>query len=198
MKLTSEIQKRFSGIDHPVFKSQELDLLGIDSGYKKRLVHLMTSDKRITRITRGVYTFHKDSNVVGFAFSPFYYGLEDALTLRKVSVQGTNPVVVTVRNVRQGRRSFNGRNYIVKRIPQNLFFGYGMIKAGEFWVPVSDLEKTVIDMLYLQKGIRDELWAAIAKKLDRKRLDGYLKRYSPGFGRLVLDYVKMMREGQKG
>lgn len=192
MKYTDEIEGHLADSRHPVFRSQELSLLGVGDKYKKRLVHLMLADGRITRITRGVYTFHRDIDVVGFAFQPFYYGLEDALAIRRLSEQGTNPVVMTPRNVRQGVRTFNGANYVVRRVPAELFFGYGMARRGGFWVPVSDVEKTVIDMLYFGGAIRDELWPPIAAALDRERFAEYLKRYPPGFRKGALASVDEM------
>jgi len=46
-----------------------------------------------------------------------------------------------------------------------------------FWVPVSDLEKTLIDMVYFKIGIRNELKPSILKALDRKKLKSYLEHY---------------------
>lgn len=197
MRQTDRIAREFGDYGHPVFRSQELSVLGIGAKYKKRLVHLMLGDGRITRITRGVYTLHRDADVVGFAFQPFYYGLEDALSIRKLSAQGTNPVVLTLRNVRQGTRTFRGRNYMVKRIPQRLFFGYGMVKRGGFWLPVSDVEKTVIDMLYFGDPVRDELLPAIVKEIDRKRFASYLERYDPRFRKKAAAFLTAVPKARR-
>ncbi len=193
MKYIKGIRERFDSPNFPVFKARELRTMGVGTEYSKRLVHILLSRKEITRITRGVYTFHSNLNVVGFAFAPFYYGLEDALRIRGLSGQGTNPMVVTSRNVRAGIRQFKGSNYLVFRIDKRFFFGYDLVKVGNFWLPVSDLEKTVIDMVHFNGMIRDELLPGIIKALDRKRLNDYLKRYKPSLRNKVLDLVKAKR-----
>jgi hypothetical protein len=50
---------------------------------------------RIYKITRGSYTFYDEVQYAGFAFQPFYYGLEDALSLLGLWKQETNPVIIT-------------------------------------------------------------------------------------------------------
>jgi len=64
------------------------------------------------------------------------------------------------------------------RIKKEYFFGYKLIQYNGFWVPVSDLEKTLIDMIYFKIGIRNELKPSILKALDRKKLKGYLEHYN--------------------
>jgi predicted transcriptional regulator of viral defense system len=195
MKYVNDIRERFSSPNFPIFKARELRTMGVGAGYSKRLVHMLLSKKEITRITRGVYTFHDNLNVVGFAFAPFYYGLEDALRIRGLSEQGTNPIIVTRRNVRAGVRQFKGSNYVVHRIGKEFFFGYDLMKVGDFWIPVSDVEKTVIDMVYFKDHIRDELWPGLIKAISMKKLKGYLKRYKPRFREKVLSTIKEMKEG---
>jgi predicted transcriptional regulator of viral defense system len=197
MKYIKDVEKEFRKPSYPVFKSQDLASFKVGRKYRKRMTHLLLSSGRIERITRGIYTFHNDVSVVGFAFPPFYYGFENALTLRGVSLQGTNPMVVTPRNVRQGVRVFKGRNYIVRRIPPKLFFGYNMLKRGNFWMPVSDLEKTVIDMMYFDDYIRGELWPGILEKLDMKRLKEHLKRYKKEFREKMLKTIREERKKVK-
>jgi len=197
MKYTSDLKDRFFKANFPVFRISDIRLsfsrTGIKDNYLYLMLHNMERRKEITRIIRGVYTFHGDVNVVGFAFQPFYYGFEDALSIRGISLQGTNPIVVTLRNVRQGVRTFRGRNYLIRRIPQNLLFGYSMVKRGEFWIPVSDIEKTVIDMLYFDDYIRDELWPGILEQLEMERLNDYLKRYKKEFRGKMLKTIKEER-----
>jgi len=197
MKYMREVEKQFQSPSYPVFRSYELESFKMGKKYKKRLIHLLLSNGRIERITRGVYTFHNDVTVVGFAFSPFYYGFEDALSIRGLSLQGTNSIVVTFRNVRQGVRSFKSRNYLVRRVPQDLFFGYNLLKRGKFWIPVSDLEKTIIDMMYFDHYIRDELWPGILKELDMERLRDHLKRYKKGFRDEMLKTISEERKKVK-
>ncbi len=202
MRYLERVRSTFSGKDFPTFTIDDLRLslkgTGISDAYIYVMLHNLLKNGEVTRITRGIYTFHDDAVVAGFAFRPFYYGLESALSIRGVSGQGANYIIMTPRNVRTGMRSFHGRNYRVQRVESGLMFGYSVVRYGSFWVPVSDVEKTVIDMLYFDGAIRDELWPGIAAALDRKRLMDYLKRYPPYFRKRALDSVAAMgRAGRK-
>lgn len=202
MKYMKYVREHFGRSDFPTFGMNDLRValkpMGITDAYLKRLVNHMLGSGELTRITKGQYTMHDDATVVGFAYRPFYYGLEDALRFRGLSMQGTNPLVLTARNVRRGVRQFKGRNYVVYRVQKRHFFGYTMERYTDFWIPVSDVEKTVIDIIYIQGPIRDELWPGILKKLNRKRLNEYLAGYEPGFRAKVLRMIKDASAMQRG
>lgn len=186
-KYINYIRKRFNDTRVPVFNINELKLIkGLSRSYLKLLVHNLLSKGEIRRITRGMYTFHRDADVLCFAFQPAYYGLEDALSILGISDQGTNPSIITIRNARRGVRSFEGRNYVINHIDKKFFFGYELMKHGSFWIPVSDLEKTVIDMVYFKYHIREELWEGILERIDKKKLNSYLEAYEPAFRIMVL------------
>lgn len=130
---------------------------------------------RIYRITRGYYTFYEEVQFVGFAFSPFYYGLEDALSLLNLWEQETNPVVITSRRVRSGVREFRGRNYVVRRIERSMFFGYKYMKYDKFHIPVSEPEKTLIDLLYFRLHIEKKTFDEIIENINVDKLKEYLE-----------------------
>ncbi|MCL4373996.1 MAG: type IV toxin-antitoxin system AbiEi family antitoxin domain-containing protein [Candidatus Marsarchaeota archaeon] len=192
MKYAKEFEKLFNNNKFPVFTIGDIMLAFEGSGmsyeYLRLMLHKYARSGRIKRISKGVYTFHNDTIVVGFAFKPFYYGLESALSLLGFSTQGANNAVMTIRSVRTGVRSFEGRNYRVMRIKSKYFFGYKLLQYDSFWVPVSDLEKTFIDMEYFKIGIRKELVREAISKLDMNRLNKYLKAYNVSFGRKVAGY----------
>ncbi|HLD60377.1 MAG TPA: hypothetical protein VI912_05245 [Candidatus Bilamarchaeaceae archaeon] len=148
----------------------------ISAGYVNTLLNHLSKKGEIKRITKGVYTFKNEIEVVGFAFPPFYYGLQEALSLRKMWDQETNPVVITSRKIRTGIRKFLGNNYLIKRINRKMFFGFEMIPYYDMWIPVSDLEKTLIDFVYFKLPINQEVLADIKKQIKTKRLDGYLNK----------------------
>ena len=154
--------------DQPAFSITQLKtLLGtkkISNGYLHLLVHNLLARKKLKRITKGFYSFNGDAQVVGFAFQPFYYGLQDALSLRNLWEQETNPVVITPRKVRTGLRKFGESNYVVKRIERKMFFGYNMVKYGDFWIPVSDAEKTLIDFAYYNQPLDENTRKELRKK----------------------------------
>lgn len=177
-KYTKEVREHFKTA--PAFTITDLRVFlgkkGISKGYLYLLVHNLMERGELKRISRGVYTFHSDVQVVGFGFGPFYYGLQEALSLRNLWEQETNPVVITPRKVRNGLRRFQGANYVVRRINRGMFFGFETVRYGDFWIPVSDVEKTLIDFVYFKQPLSAETLAEIELRLDRQKLDGYLKR----------------------
>jgi predicted transcriptional regulator of viral defense system len=190
MKYIDYLRKHFKDTKSPVVQLYELKavmrLKGISDSYLWRLVNYLTERGELKHITRGVYSLHDDIVVVGFAFKPFYYGLENALTIRKIWEQGTNPIIITTKSVRSGVRKFEGGNYTVIRTNKRLFFGYELVKYYDFWIPVSDYEKTLIDFVHfnhhLSKGALDELKRHIIKH----KLDGYLSHYGPDVKKRVV------------
>ncbi|MGD0729148.1 MAG: hypothetical protein ABR981_03680 [Candidatus Micrarchaeaceae archaeon] len=194
MKYISYLRQRFNKYDFPVFRVSDVKIEFSDKKISSSYIHLMlynlNKKGEIRRVTKSAYTFHNDVSVVGFAFEPFYYGFESALSIMGFSDQGTNLTVVTPRNVRAGIRAFEGRNYRIKRIKKEHFFGYKSIKYGNFWIPVSDLEKTLIDMISLNDHIKDEVKASILKNINRKILNKYLENYDIKLKGKVIEWIK--------
>ena len=176
MKFMKQLTENFS--KKPAFLIDEvklfLDRRNASEGYYKLLIHNLLKSNRIYKITRGAYTFRDEVQYSGFAFHPFYYGLEDALTLRGLWEQETKPVVITPRKVRNGDRQFDSRNYVVRNIKRNMFFDYSLLQYGQFYIPVSDIEKTLIDLVYFGIRVPDETLVNVIKKLNRDIFNTYL------------------------
>ena len=147
-------------------------------GYHKTVIGNLINSGRLLRITRGHYTFHEEVQFAGFAFMPFYYGLQDALSQRNLWEQETNSVIITPKKVRSGLRTFEGRNYIVRWIDRSMFFGFSLMKYGDFFIPVADPEKILIDMVYYREFIPEETKTTLQDSIDRELLSEYLLRLS--------------------
>ncbi|VVB66388.1 Uncharacterised protein [Candidatus Gugararchaeum adminiculabundum] len=178
MKYLSEVREKFGSL--PAFTISDLQVfLGtkkISKNYLYLLIHNLVKSGEIKKISRGVYTFLDESETVGFGFTPFYYGLQEALSLKNLWEQETNPIVLTPRKVRSGVRQFEGSNFVVRRIARKMFFGFTTMRYKDFWIPVSDNEKTLIDFAYFNEPLSNEALAGLRKNLDRKKLLEYLKR----------------------
>lgn len=72
---------------------------------------------------------------------------------------------------------------VVHRIAPRYFFGFDYLPYGDFMVPVSDLEKTLIDLAYFGESPGEEVMGKLTQSVDRKRMEGYLARYPPAFAR---------------
>ncbi len=193
MKYTDEVRNHFRCA--PAFTISDMKIFlgkkGISDSYLRLLVHKMLAKKEIYRITRGIYTFRNETQIVGFGFKPFYHGLQDALSLRNLWEQETNPVVITPRNIRSGIRDFEGANYVVRRISRRMFFGFEMMKYSDFWIPVAGVEKTLIDFIYFGEPLAAQALDGIRKKINRKILNGHLKRCPAWVKKGVLDALSM-------
>jgi len=178
MKFVKEIRERFRSA--PVFTLRDvaafLKAQGAAAGYAKLALHNLAAKGEIKRVTKGVYTFSTELMVAGFAFRPFYYGLQEALSIHGLWEQETVPIVITPKRVRQGRKEFLGNNFIVRRIARKMFFGFGMMKYYDFWIPVSDVEKTLVDFVYFREPLSKETMLEIKKRIRKEVLEDYLSR----------------------
>ena len=163
---------------------------GASDNYANLLIHNLMEKNEIHRITRGVYTFQDDAIVSGFAFSPFYYGLQNALSIRNIWEQETNPVVITPRKVRTGLRTIMDTNVLVRKIQRKMFFGFDLIKHYDYWIPVSDVEKTLIDFVYFKEPISEESLGEMKKRIRKDVLEKYLNKCPKQTRKLVAKYVK--------
>lgn len=170
-KIKSEFEKRSTFTIRDLWRFLGKD---ISKGYLYLLIHNLLASGEMKRIAKGVYTFKDELELVGFGFAPFYYGLQEALSLRNMWEQETVPVILTTKKVRPGLRKFSGNNYLVRHINRKMFFGFEMIKYHDFWIPVSDPEKTLIDFIYFKEPIQKEVLKEM--KIRKDILKQYLKR----------------------
>ncbi len=165
----------------PVFRARDVELLVKDRKYALLMLHNLAKRGELNRITRGWYSVHQDPIITVFALRPAYIGLQEALSLRNLWEQETNVVVVTSGKAKPGLRTVSGENVIVHRIAPKYFFGFDHIPYGEFHVPVSDVEKTLIDLVYFDESPGRDILRKIGRKADGKVLSKYLERYPKSF-----------------
>ena len=156
--------------------------------YTKQLVRNLILQGKIKRLTKGYYTIHDESSLLVFCFKTSYLGLQDALSFHNLWEQETIPVIVTSRKVRQGIRNFEGANVLIRRIDRKYILGFDYFKSGEFFLPYSDIEKTFIDMVYFKERLGEV--PSLVKKLDKKKIDFYLRGYPKVVRERVLFYLR--------
>lgn len=157
--------------------------------YAKLLVHNLLKKGKIKKIGKGVYTKYDESSLAVFAFRPAYLGLQSALSFYGLWEQETIPVILTTKKVRRGVRKVLGTNILVRNINKKYFFGFELLKEESFYLPYSNLEKTLIDLVVFNIKIDKEVLVKIKKKIDRKRLNSYLKKYPKNLRIRVLKYI---------
>ncbi len=149
---------------------------GSNKNYYKIFLYNLLKENKINKIRYGYYSFYNDINLIGFSYNPFYYGLENALTILNIWEQQTNPIILTPLHVRTGLMNYDDRNYIVRRISREMFFGYTYIKYYDFYIPVSDTEKTLIDFIYYNERIPEYLFDYLKENASKKILKNYISR----------------------
>ncbi len=123
-----------------------------------------------------MYTFSYDEAVAGFAFPPFYYGLQYALTIHRFWTQMSSPVIITTTKAVPGVLESMSVSVTVRRISKDMFFGFEYIKYSGIFVPVSDLEKTLVDMVYYGIGLDNAEVRELVRKANKAKLNSYAKK----------------------
>jgi len=179
-------QKYLAKIEELFKKSPVVDLGSIrrivrskrkTNQYEKQLIRNLLLRGKIKKLVKGCYTMHDDSSLAVYCFSPSYLGLQDALSFHGIWEQETIPVIVTVRKVRQGIRKVLGANVLVRRITKKYLFGFEYFRQNGFYLPYSDIEKTVIDMVYFNEKFTNDAIRVLKKRIDMKKMNSYLKAY---------------------
>jgi len=180
MKYETKFNKYFSNLKIFTFKDAERFLLNHNASknYIKLFMHNQVIKHGLLKIGKGYYTFQNNEAVVGFRFTPFYYGLEYALTIMKLWTQMANPVVLTATKTVPGSRVLMGQNVTVRRISKNMMFGFEYIKYSGIFIPVSDVEKTLIDFTYYKIRLSNADIKSMLKQINHKKIERYLLKYS--------------------
>lgn len=190
--ITKDILEKYKS--YPLFTTKDVIKLINNKNKSKQEISFylryLVNKKAIYRITRGVYTVHKDSIVYGFAFRPFYYGLQYALTIHKLWDQATNPVIISSKKHRIETRIINSEKFIIHRIKPKYFFGYELKNINSFEVPVSDIEKTFIDFFHFQISLDANTLKEILKRCNKQKLKEYLKQYPIQTKNKILKLIK--------
>ncbi|MDO8481364.1 MAG: hypothetical protein Q7S65_06175 [Nanoarchaeota archaeon] len=160
------------------------------NSYAKVLVSNLVRQGKIKKLVKGCYTIHPDAGLAVFCFPPAYLGLQSALSLHRIWDQETVPVILTAKNVRMGMRQVLGSNVLVRKIAKKHYFGQELHHESRFYLPYSDLEKTLIDFVSFRERLSPEALKELRKKIDRKKLERYLAKYPAETGRRVRGLVK--------
>jgi len=161
----------------PAFTARDIEVLTGSKEYAHLTLHNMVSRGIIHRLVKNCYSKYGDPTYIVYCYRPAYIGLEDALSIHGLWSQETIPVVVTPRKIRTGIRNVTGYNVFIRRIDPRYFFGYEYIRYNRFYIPVSEIEKTLIDMAYYNRYIPEEVFNMASDRVDRQKLLRYLNIY---------------------
>ena len=173
----------------PVANMQSISALIGDKNYAYVAMNHLLKRGEVRRITRGYYTIHDDPSLLVHCLKPAYIGLQDAMSFHNLWEQETSPIIITSRRVRRGIRKVMKHNVLVRRISDEYFFGYEHHRHGDFSLPVSDVEKTFVDMVYFGE-MKKSMAKNFKMRIDRKKLERYLRKYPINFRKKVLAFFR--------
>ncbi|MGC8831817.1 MAG: type IV toxin-antitoxin system AbiEi family antitoxin domain-containing protein [Thermoproteota archaeon] len=173
----------------PVFRAGDVEVLTGSREYTHLILHKLSERGEVKRIVKGWYSLREDPLVAVFCFKPAYIGLQEALSLHDLWEQETNVIIVSTRRVRTGVRKIFDSNVVIHRISEEYFFGFEYLNYGEFFIPVSDVEKTLIDLVYFNEVPSEEVLNEIRTRIDRRRLNAYLRSFKPKLRQRVLKLI---------
>lgn len=173
----------------PVASMSSISALVPDRNYAYVVMDHLLRRGEVRRITRGYYTMREEPSLLVYCLKPAYIGLQDAMSFHDLWEQETNPVIITARKVRPGVRRVLGQNVWIRRISPEYLFGYDYMASDDFLLPVSDVEKTFIDMVYFRE-MRKEIVGEFRKRIDRGKLEKYLKKYESNFKKKVIEILR--------
>lgn len=178
----------------PVVTSKDIKLIlnkeGIKKSYPYLFIHKLVKSGRIKKITKGFYTIHDDPIFAVFCFKPAYIGLQDSLSFHNLWEQESNVVIITGKKVRNGIRNILGSNVVLKRIKTKYIFGYDLIEYDKFFIPVSDIEKTLIDFVYFKEHLDKDILKEIKKRAYIEKIKKYLRFYPKRIRKIVLKLLE--------
>ncbi|MFA4640528.1 type IV toxin-antitoxin system AbiEi family antitoxin domain-containing protein [Pyrococcus kukulkanii] len=201
------VVSRFGG--NAITKEELKDIskrFGIDIDY---FVNYMLSQGYIVRILRGVY-YVRTIEEIGLKLAPnvfrviakglnklklrWYYGLFTALRLNGITHEYFNTIfVLNDKVVRSKTVEILGENVKFIKIKPDLA-SFGIIKSDE--VRFSDLEKTILDFVYLSrynKKLKPRAEGVLVEYKDKINwviLCNYLQKYPKSVQREVLKYER--------
>ena len=156
------------------------------TAYAKQLINKLRQRGTIHRLAKGHYTIHDDLNLAVFAYQPGYLGLQSALSMHGLWEQETIPIILTATKARTNIRRVDGANILIRRLDKHHVFGYQLYQEGEWHVPYSDIEKTLIDMITFKERLTPETLHALTRRIDEHKLRDYLQRYEPRTRKQIL------------
>lgn len=154
--------------------------------YAKQLIRNLIKQKKIIKLSKGIYTKHNEISLSVFCFKPSYLGLQNAMSFHNLWEQETIPIIITSKKARAGIRQIQGANIMIKRINKKYLFGFDYCLDSNFYIPYSDIEKTFIDMIHFKQPLDKEQIRNFREKIKKTKLKTYLKYYPPRFRKLVL------------
>ena len=162
----------------PVVDFKSISRIVGNSNYAKLLLFNLLKKKIIQKLVKGYYTEHNDISLTVLCLKPSYLGLQNALSIHNLWEQETIPVIITSKKVKTGMRRINNSNILIRNTNPKYLFGIEYLQDGNYYLPYSDVEKTLIDFVVFKEKISPEVMKNFKKRINKNKLKKYLRNYS--------------------
>ncbi|MEM2154269.1 MAG: hypothetical protein QXY76_05095 [Nitrososphaeria archaeon] len=178
----------------------------VGKNYSKLLVHNLKKNGKIVELAKGIYTFKKSPYMLVKALPKSYVGLGSAAFLHNAWEQATKITILSPYvsyKIKAGEREIAGFKVILRKISEKMFFGYELkfLEDINGWIRVSDVEKTFIDLIYLNYPFKEEILPNLLEISDIKKIKKYIalirKRNVKGWKK-IMDEVDLRLKNFKG
>lgn len=157
----------------------------------KRRLNEWSKKGYIENVKRGFYRFTdlpKREGVRLFSankiYNPSYISLESALSFHQIIPESVFTVTsVSTLNTTNLKTSLGSFNY--NHIKENLYFGYVLVEINGLTVSMANLEKALLDYLYLHSELKSEMdFQALRwnkeelKKINSQKIEDYLTLFN--------------------
>lgn len=172
----AEFEDRLKAATIFSFKTVESKL---GRSYAKLFIHNLKKSGKITQLRKGWYSFKPSPYLFVVTLGKAYVGLGTAAFLHGAWNQIPNVIVLSpdaAHRTRGGSRLIGGVKVAVRKISDKMYFGYERKFFDDIqeWIRVSDAEKTLIDLIYYDYPLADEIIPELKKIVDKKKLEKYL------------------------
>ncbi len=147
--------------DFPVFSINEIEK--IDSSFHKQRLSEWQKKGYIKKIRQGFYIFSDlEINeqtlflIANAVYSPSYISLEMAFSLYNLIPEGVYSVTSITSQKTNNFKTKIG-NFIYRRVKPELMFGYALRDYNNHRYLMAEIEKAVLDYLYLNSRVKDEM-----------------------------------------
>ncbi len=183
------------------------DIKKVDPKFYRQRLNDWQEKGYIKKLRRGHYIFAdiEITEEVMFLianrlYSPSYVSLEMALNYYGLIPEGVYSVTsVSTKKTKSFETPVTSFSY--RNVKPELFFGYRLSKVGERNYKIAEIEKAVLDYLYLNPAMSDENsfaewrfdFETFQEKADMEKFHRYLSSYdSPGMNTRVKRFMKYM------
>ncbi|MBO3769412.1 MAG: hypothetical protein JTT15_03290 [Candidatus Brockarchaeota archaeon] len=152
----------------------------VGEGYAKILIHNLRKRGEIVELIKGIYTFKKSPYMITKAIPRSYIGLGSAAFLHGAWEQVPRVIVLSPYaslKARLGEREISGFKIVLRRISEKMFFGYELKYMEEIdeWIRISDPEKTLIDTIYLNYPLKEDMVPKLLEIVDKQKIMDYVR-----------------------